>query len=69
MTWCGYSASVLLTKKFDGGGFYFKDKPDTPVFHYCDCLLYSSGKENEHCVASNSGGRKVLIMFFQALNV
>ena len=66
MSWCRYTAGVLLTDPttFDGGGFYFRDAPDSPVHHYLDLMVWDSAPENEHCVTSNSGGRKVLIMFF-----
>ena len=66
MAWCRVSASVLLTPpdEFTGGGFYFRDAPEEPVFHYRDCLVYDDAPENEHCIAANSGGRRALIMFF-----
>jgi len=66
MEWCKYSASVLLVppNRFTGGGFYFRDQPSDPVFHFCDLLVYSSGPENVHSVARNSGERVALIMFF-----
>jgi hypothetical protein len=65
MSWCNYSASILLTSpdKFKGGGFYF-DGDKEPTFHYCDLLMYDSHAKNRHCVKRNSGGRKALIMFF-----
>ena len=68
MTWCDYSASVLLShpSKFDGGGFYFFGDEE-PTYHYCDLLLYDSHPSNKHCVKRNSGGRKVLLMFFSSL--
>jgi hypothetical protein len=71
MAWCSVSASVLLTPPdaFDGGGFYFADAPDAPIFHYLDLLIYDDAAENRHCVARNSGGRSVLLMFFGRENV
>lgn len=66
MAWCKYSASILLTdpKEFTGGGFYFRDNPDDPIFHYLDLLFFSGGRDNAHQVTRNSGERKALIMFF-----
>tara|TARA_R100001369_G_C3305005_1_gene166356 strand:+ start:341 stop:775 length:435 start_codon:yes stop_codon:yes gene_type:complete len=66
MGWCKYSASVLLVppNRFTGGGFYFRDQPNNPVFHFCDLLVYSSGPNNVHSVSRNSGERVSLIMFF-----
>ena len=66
MAGCSVSASLLLTPPdaFDGGGFYFADAPDTPIYHYLDLLIYDNAAENRHCVARNSGGRSVLLMFF-----
>tara|TARA_R110000751_G_scaffold264535_2_gene363612 strand:+ start:7288 stop:7722 length:435 start_codon:yes stop_codon:yes gene_type:complete len=66
MGWCKYSAGLLLvpSDKFSGGGFYFRDNPDNPVFHYCDLLVWSGGSDNVHSVARNSGERVSLIMFF-----
>lgn len=67
MAWCRYTAGVLLTEPevdFTGGGFYFHDAPDDPVFHYCDLVTYDDAPENRHCVASHKGNRRVLIMFF-----
>tara|TARA_R110000737_G_scaffold94106_1_gene127726 strand:- start:216 stop:650 length:435 start_codon:yes stop_codon:yes gene_type:complete len=66
MEWCKYSASVLLVppSRFSGGGFYFRDQPDDPIFHFCDLLVFSSGSDNVHSVSRNSGERISLIMFF-----
>ena len=66
MGWCAWSASILLVSRdrFSGGGFYFRDMADQPIFHYLDMVLYDGAPENEHYVASNSGERVVLIMFF-----
>jgi len=68
MAWCDYSASVLLSNPdtFQGGGFYFFGD-EKPTFHYCDLLLYDSNASNKHCVKPNTGGRKVLLMFFNSL--
>jgi len=70
MSWCEYSASILLTppSEFTGGGFYFEDKPDDPVFHYCDLMIWSNAdRRNRHCVARSRGNRVVLLMFFQGV--
>lgn len=66
MAWCEWSGSVLLTppSEFGGGEFYFRDRPDAPLLHYRDMVLYDGAVENEHFVASNSGGRVALLMFF-----
>ena len=67
MTWCKYSASVLLTRPvfdFSGGGFYFRDDPDRPIFAFCDLIVWDGAKENVHSCASHKGDRRVLIMFF-----
>lgn len=66
MSWCAWSAGVLLVPgdQFSGGGFYFRDMGGEPIFHYRDLILYDSAPDNEHCVASNSGERVALIMFF-----
>lgn len=65
MGWCDYSGTILLTdpKTFDGGGLYFSGDEE-PSFHYRDLVFYDSDVSNRHFVASNSGGRKALIMFF-----
>ena len=69
MEWCQYSASVLLTPsgRFTGGGFYFRDQPDRPIYHYLDLIFFDSIDENAHLVRQNSGERRALIMFFQGL--
>ena len=67
MSWCKYSASVLLTRPvfdFSGGGFYFRDDPDRPIFAFCDLIVWDGDDENVHCCASHKGNRRVLIMFF-----
>lgn len=71
MAWCSFSASLLLTPpdRFSGGGFYFADAPDAPVFHYLDLLIYDDDVKNRHCVTRSSGGRSVLLMFFGRGNV
>ena len=65
MAWCRYTARVLLDhpSKFEGGGYYFKDDPQTPLFHHNDLILYDQSPENEHYVASHNGQRRVLLMF------
>ena len=67
MQWCKYSAGILLTPPtlFSGGGFYFIDRPDEPIFHYRDLLVWGGGEENTHRVARNSGDRVALLMFFE----
>lgn len=66
MDWCSYSASILLTPPdtFTGGGFYWRQAPDAPIFHFCDALVFNADKENVHCVARSSGERRALLMFF-----
>jgi hypothetical protein len=66
MPWVRYTAGVLLVPAdtFSGGGFYFRDAPDEPIFPYLDLNTWDGAPENEHCVASNSGERIVLLMFF-----
>ena len=67
MGWCRWSAGMLLTSPdtFSGGGLYFRDRPDDPLFHYCDLWVWDSGPlENAHCVTRSRGDRRVLIMFF-----
>lgn len=65
MTWCVWSGTLLLTPpdSFEGGGLFFRDAPDVAVHHYCDLVLSDDAPENEHRVASNSGGRIALLMF------
>lgn len=67
MGWCCLSAGVLLTppESFTGGGLYFRDDPDTAVYHYLDLVLYDDDPGNEHCVTRSRGDRRALIMFFQ----
>ena len=62
--WCRWTAGILLTDPalFEGGGLSFRDLG--PIFHYLDLWIWSAAG-TEHFVASNSGGRKVLIMFFR----
>ena len=63
MTWCKYSASILLTKPEEFSGGYFKTKKNTyKKDHYLNMLLYSS--DVEHCVEPSEGNRKPLLMFF-----
>jgi len=63
MTWCKYSASILLTKPEEFSGGYFKTKKNTyKKDHYLNMLLYSS--DVEHCVEPSEGNRKTLLMFF-----
>lgn len=66
MSWCHVSARMLLSPEatFSGGGFYFRDQPEKPYFNYLDLMVYTSAT-NEHMVASHSGSRKVLLMFFE----
>ena len=67
MAWCRYSAEVLLTEPlgdFTGGGFYFRDAPDNPLFPYLNLITWDGAKDNVHCAASHKGNRRVLIMFF-----
>jgi hypothetical protein len=63
MTWCKYSASILLTKpeEFTGGYFRTKKKKHKKE-HYLNMFLYSS--DVEHCVEPSEGNRKTLLMFF-----
>jgi len=67
MPWVRYTAGVLLVPAdtFGGGGFYFRDAPEEPLFPYLDLNTWDGAPENEHCVASNSGERVVLLMFFR----
>lgn len=60
MMWCRYSASIVLTDGYTGGGFYFRDIG--PIHHYLGLVTYTS--DNEHMVESHKGQRKVLLMFF-----
>jgi hypothetical protein len=66
MSWCKYTARVLLTPEdsFEGGGFYFRDDPNNALFGYRDLILFDQIPPNEHFVASHSGDRRVLLMFF-----
>tara|TARA_R110000851_G_scaffold235523_4_gene388087 strand:+ start:814 stop:1227 length:414 start_codon:yes stop_codon:yes gene_type:complete len=66
MDWCRYSGRLLLDppSAFQGGEFYFKDEPTTPIFGYLSVVLYDNDVDNEHFVASHSGSRRVLLMFF-----
>ena len=66
MSWCRLSARILLTppSSFTGGGLYFRDRQEEPLFHYGDLLIYDDDPSNEHCVARSRGDRRVLIMFF-----
>ncbi len=66
MSWCYVSARILLSPEgtFNGGGFYFRDDPETAHYGYLDLMMYTS-QENEHMVGSHSGERKVLLMFFE----
>ena len=66
MSWCYVSARMLLSPEgtFNGGGFYFRDDPETPHYGYRDLMMYSSA-DTEHMVGSHSGERKVLLMFFE----
>lgn len=65
MSWCKYTASMLLTPPhlFKGGGLFFKGDTE-PTYHYRDLIVYDDAPENEHRVEKNSGGRRVLLMFF-----
>ena len=65
MSWCRYSAKLLLAPEsnFTGGGFYFKDEPDTPIFGYKQLWIYDPRPENTHFIASHKGHRSVLLMF------
>jgi hypothetical protein len=72
MSWCSYSAGVLLTNPdtdFTGGGFYFQDDPDTPLFPYCDLITWDSASDNVHSVAKHRGNRRALIMFLGGVDV
>jgi len=72
-SWCKYSATVLLSKGFEGGTFRFLTEPQ--VSHkeelYRSLLIYSSGPDNDpqqHSVDRHSGvARHMLIMFFKEL--
>tara|TARA_X000001382_G_scaffold83599_1_gene59151 strand:+ start:1144 stop:1563 length:420 start_codon:yes stop_codon:yes gene_type:complete len=66
MSWCRYSARVLLNpqKHFTGGEFYFKDEPNTPIYGYRQLWVYDHISENTHFIASHKGQRSVLLMFF-----
>jgi hypothetical protein len=64
MAWCRVSARVLLSdpaRDFTGGGFYFRDDPDTPIFGYRDLQFFRA--DRAHSVASHNGDRRVLLMF------
>ncbi len=67
MSWCGYSARLLLDPEssFTGGGFYFKDEPDNAIFGYRQLWIYDPVPENTHFVASHKGQRRVLLMFLE----
>jgi len=64
MSWCKYSASILLTNpdNYRGGHFLTRDKIIKKA-HYLSMLLYSS--DIEHKVESFDGNRKALLMFFK----
>jgi len=66
MSWCRYSARLLLSpeKDFTGGEFYFKDAPDDPIYDYRGLWLYDHIPENTHSITSHRGQRSVLLMFF-----
>jgi len=67
MGWCRFTAGCVLTPQemYTGGGFYFRDDPETASHHYCDLVFYDDAVENEHTVASHRGDRRVLLMFFR----
>lgn len=62
--WCAWSAGVLLTPpdQFSGGGLFFRDDSQTPIYHYRDLWVWTG--DETHCVTPHSGDRRVLIMFF-----
>jgi hypothetical protein len=65
MAWCRVSARVLLTdpaRAFTGGGFYFREDPDNPIFGYRELQFFRA--DRAHSVASHKGDRRVLLMFF-----
>ena len=66
MSWCRYSARILLSPEedFTGGEFYFKDAPNTPIYDYRGLWIYDSLPENTHSITSHKGQRNVLLMFF-----
>jgi|TARA_R110000822_G_scaffold4503_1_gene19395 hypothetical protein len=66
MAWCKFSAGVVLTpqSEYTGGGFYFRDQPETALHHYRDLIIYDDAVENEHTVARHRGNRRTLLMFF-----
>ena len=68
MTWCEWSASVLLTKpdEFRGGVFQFANPAEEHMAHYCDALIYTS--DELHRVLPHHGNRKVLLVFLGAAN-
>ena len=64
MAWCRVSARVLLTdpaRDFTGGGFYFREDPDNPIFGYRELQFFRA--DRAHSVASHKGDRRVLLMF------
>ena len=71
MSWCGYSASILLTPpaQFSGGTFKFDNPPqEHREDHYLSAVLYSSGADNDpqlHMVEPYTGNRAVLLMFLE----
>lgn len=73
MSWCGYSASILLTdpSTFTGGTFKFDNPPESHrEDHYLSAVFYSSGAHNEpqlHMVEPYSGNRTVLLFFFKTI--
>lgn len=66
MTWCEWSASVLLTTpdSFSGGVFQFADPPEEHLAHYLDAIIYTS--DELHRVLPHHGNRKVLLVFLGA---
>jgi len=70
MTWCGFSASSLLSNpvEFSGGLVKFDDREITPEEHYLSVLAYRSNENegiNGHSVDKHDGVRVVLLMFIE----
>lgn len=61
MSWCRWTATVLLTDTFEGGELFFRNLKG-PVDNYLNLLIYSS--DEEHRVNPHEGDRHVLLMFF-----
>ena len=70
MAWCVYSASVLLTRNYDGGEFVFLDDENNEIEvidkhkHFNHALVFDVS--HKHKVNPHSNGeRKVELFFFE----